>query len=97
MPVGALAYWTDRLVAKGVKHEALARRLQEAGGDDGERIRAAYLRLYGRPGRQREVELGVAFLKLPETPEPGEMKPALTRWEQYAQVLLSTNEFLYVD
>jgi cytochrome c553 len=77
--------------------KTLAKRLQGAGADDAERIRTAYLRLYGRAAREREVELGLAFLKLPETTEPGETKPALSRWEQYAQVLLSANEFSFVD
>lgn len=58
-----------------------------------ERIRRAFLLLYGRPATEREVQLGLDFLSAPDTSAEG----TLTRWQQYAQVLLSANEFLYVD
>ena len=45
----------------------------------------------GRPVTDRELSLGLAFLAAGGAPE------RLTRWEQYAQVLLSANEFMYVD
>jgi cytochrome c553 len=59
--------------------------------DDASRIRQAFLMLYGRPVTEPELQLGVSFLA---TAEP---VGGLTPWEQYAQVLLSANEFLYVD
>ena len=66
--------------------------------DDTAKIRKAFLRLYGRPATEREVRMGLDFLTAPE-PELGsnEPKPKLSRWEQYAQVLLATNEFMFVD
>jgi hypothetical protein len=67
---------------------ALVKRLSSA-KDDAVRIRHAYLLLYGRPATDRELELGLAFVAKPAT--------GLTRWEQYAQVLLSASEFLFVD
>jgi mono/diheme cytochrome c family protein len=70
--------------------KALARRLATAAADDTGRIRQAFLLLYGRPATESELHLGLEFLA---SPSDG----GLTRWEQYAQVLLSTNEFLYVD
>jgi hypothetical protein len=72
----------------------LAARLATAANDDAGRIRHAFLALYGRPATPREVEIGVEFLSGPGSPNGGQ---SLTRWEQYAQVLLSTNEFMYVD
>ena len=45
---------------------------------------------FGAP-TEREVQLGLAFLA------GGQDSGGLTRWEQYAQVLLGANEFLYVD
>jgi hypothetical protein len=36
------------------------------------------------------VKLALEFLRKPGTPE-------MTRWEQYAQLLLASNEMLYVD
>ncbi|HYT93955.1 MAG TPA: PSD1 and planctomycete cytochrome C domain-containing protein [Gemmataceae bacterium] len=72
--------------------KALAARLATTGPEDDARIRAAFLLLYGRPATEREVQLGVGFLSAGSAPQGG-----LSRWEQYAQVLLATNEFLYVD
>jgi cytochrome c553 len=68
------------------------------GTDDAARIRTAYLRLYGRPARDVEVQWGLEFLRAPEaTPGPGEPKTALSPWEQYAQALLGANEFTFID
>ncbi len=61
--------------------------------DDTAKIQKAFRHLYGRTATEREVKLGLDYLALPE-PEP---KSKLTRWEQYAQVLLATNEFTFVD
>ncbi|WP_422927876.1 DUF1553 domain-containing protein [Singulisphaera sp. PoT] len=61
--------------------------------DEAARINRAYLLLYGRPADEDETTMGVAYLG-------GEDDPAtkrLSRWERYAQVLLSSNEFLYLD
>jgi mono/diheme cytochrome c family protein len=69
----------------------VARLLTGPEPDDADRIRRAFLLLYGRPVTAPELELGLAYLSQPS----GE--GTLTRWEEYAQVLLSANEFLYVD
>jgi Protein of unknown function (DUF1553) len=64
--------------------------------DDAGRIRQAYLLLYGRPVTERELELGLAFVQV-KPAAGGNGQPGLTRWEQYAQVLLGASEFLFVD
>jgi hypothetical protein len=51
--------------------------------------------LYGRQPTPRELQLARAYLSPPASAQPG--ATGLSRWEQYAQVLLSTNEFMYVD
>jgi len=56
------------------------------------RIRHAFLLAYGRPPVQEEVELGLAYV----TAEPA-VDEKLTRWENYCQVLLASNEFMYLD
>jgi mono/diheme cytochrome c family protein len=94
--------------------QAVAARLRAAsrsdsgagvGRDDAARIRRAYLLLYGRDATERELGLGLAYLRAPEPPEP-ESAPAgphapsrdnINRWERYAQALLAANEFLFVD
>ncbi|MDR3634595.1 MAG: DUF1549 domain-containing protein [Isosphaeraceae bacterium] len=70
-------------------HGLAGRLTANASEPDAERIRRAYLLLYGRPARDREVALGIAYLA-----GGGDGPP---RWERYAQALLASNEFLYVD
>jgi hypothetical protein len=72
----------------------LAERLRKevAGDDDAadrRRIDRAYRLLYGRPAAEKEVTLGLAFLR------QGDDRPA--RWQQYAHVLLAANEMLFLD
>jgi mono/diheme cytochrome c family protein len=63
--------------------------------DDAARIRRAYQLLYGRPAAESEVRLGMGFLT--EQVRGRKNGTALSPWEEYAQALLSANEFLYVD
>jgi mono/diheme cytochrome c family protein/cytochrome c553 len=67
--------------------------------DDAERIRRAYLLLYGRPVTERERALGIAYLTAPDPAASGPAHPpsASSRWERYTQALLATNEFFFVD
>ena len=60
--------------------------------NDEARIQRAFLLAYGRPPLDVEVRIGLAYLN-------GEKDPSsqLSLWESYAQVLLGSNEFLYVD
>ncbi len=60
---------------------ALAGRLK---GADSEKIREAYQLLFARPVTEAELRLGLEFLKS-------------NPWPQYAQALLSANEFLFVN
>jgi hypothetical protein len=58
------------------------------GGDV--RVRRAYRLLFARDPDEAELRLARAFLAGPEV-------KGLTRWDMYAQVLLSSNEAIYVD
>ncbi|HSQ55488.1 MAG TPA: hypothetical protein VLM40_07060, partial [Gemmata sp.] len=69
-----------------------ASRVEKLGKTDAERITAAYRLAFGRKPGSRELELGERFLHLPPRSDD-----KLTRWQQYAQVLLASNELLYVD
>lgn len=70
---------------------AFSARLRAARPDsDQDRIEAAYRWTTGRLPDAVERELGEAFLREPDA-------PGMSRWEQYAQVLLVSNEMLYVD
>src|SRR5581483_2970751 len=58
----------------------------------GQRIQALYRRILARPANADEVSLGLTFVGRPQDPA-SRMSP----WEQYTQVLLLTNEFMFVD
>jgi hypothetical protein len=74
-----------------------ARVLSEGGPDDATRIDWLYRTLFSRPPTAREVEIGIAALGGAREPMPGEIVAPELPWESYCQVLLCTNEFMYVD
>jgi hypothetical protein len=63
---------------------ALAGRIEQMAPDPALRLQAAHRLLFHRPVSSGERQQALAFVER-------------SGWEQYAQVLLSTNEFLYVD
>ncbi|HUR54763.1 MAG TPA: DUF1553 domain-containing protein, partial [Gemmataceae bacterium] len=72
--------------------KAFSARVEKAGTTDAERVTAAYRLAFGRTPDTRELAVAERFLKL--TPNPADK---LTRWQQYAQALLASNEMMYVD
>jgi hypothetical protein len=92
VPLQQLFVLNSEFMVRNAK--ALSARLASLEKDDSGRIRQAFLILYGRPVTERELSLGMAFLSARSTPDPA---VTLSRWEQYAQVLLSANEFMFVD
>ncbi len=65
---------------------------------DEARIRQAYLLLYGRQPLPKELELGETFLKsTPEKPGYAVAGEPVTAWKEYAKILLSSNEFEFVN
>ena len=71
----------------------LAERLRrDSGEDDAARIQLAYRLLYSRAATDAEVKIGLSFLKQQSDP-----KSADQQWSKYAQVLLASNEFSYLD
>jgi hypothetical protein len=88
VPLQQLFVLNSEFMVRNAK--ALAARLNVSDKDDASRIRRAFQLLYSRPATEPEVHLGTAFLASAGS-------GPLSRWEQYAQVLLSASEFLYVD
>jgi hypothetical protein len=74
---------------------ALVARVQAEAGDTAGRIRRAHELAYGRLPAKVEERIGAAYLSARDDAEEAGSK--LTRWERYAQVLLASNEFLYID
>ncbi|MFN9987925.1 MAG: DUF1553 domain-containing protein [Pirellula sp.] len=77
--------------------KAFAARIQtEAGPNPEDQIRMGYMLAFGRPVSDRELQLGLRYLQTEESEEERN-KNQLTRWERYAQALLGSNEFMYLD
>ncbi|MBX9627032.1 MAG: PSD1 and planctomycete cytochrome C domain-containing protein [Gemmataceae bacterium] len=77
-----------------------ARGLAKRAGDgaDGAWVKAAYRAALARDPSAEEVESAVKFLASATTQPPAEgAPPPLSARERFAQVLLMSNEFLYVD
>jgi hypothetical protein len=73
--------------------KAFASRVATDAGESAEaRVRRAFRLLYARDPDGDELKLAADFLSKPDSQSMG-----VTRWEQYAQVLLVSNEALYVD
>jgi hypothetical protein len=76
--------------------------------DPAEGVRKLYLRALGRPPAADELALGIEFVQRQTTANAaafgkrkglsaGNGEPLLSPWDQLAQVLLLTNEFMFVD
>ena len=71
---------------------SFAKRLQQEETGTAPRIHRAFQLAYGRLPSPQELKLGLAYLSVEDTEAN-----KLTRWERYAQVLLGSNEFMYLD
>lgn len=69
---------------------AFAARLQGTEEADGDRISLAYRLLFAREPESEERALALNFLRKPNSSQ-------MSRWDQLAQLLLASNEMLYVD
>lgn len=85
VPLQQLFVLNSEFMARQAK--AFASRVTAVGTDDAVRIRTAFHLAYGRSPTEQEVSLGAAFLK----------SAGREAWDKYAQVLLSANEFAFVD
>jgi hypothetical protein len=64
---------------------------------DEERIDRLYRICFGRAAEKDEVALGLRFLLAEKAAQPQTPSGHLNAWEKYAQVLLLSNEFAFVD
>jgi hypothetical protein len=81
--------------------EGFARNLIAQSTDDSKRIEQAFALAWSRPPEAEEVEKGLAYLRrykeaLAEAGVP-EDKRESEAWTSYARVMVTANEFLYVD
>ena len=64
----------------------------EAPDSDSSRVKLAFQLAYGRFPSDAELNLGLAYLSAEDSEEN-----QMSRWERYAQVILASNEFMYLD
>jgi hypothetical protein len=73
--------------------QALIQQILAGKDGDKDRIQRAYVRLFGRPATEVEAQIGLDLLNRSlRTTRSHE-----AAWKEYCQVLLCTNEFIYVD
>jgi mono/diheme cytochrome c family protein len=99
VPLQQLFVLNSEFMAESARFVA-ARLLGTSPGMDGNgRIRYAYLLLYGRTPTDRELNLGKTYLHANDPKTVGAVPATAgpSRWEHYAQALLATNEFLFID
>lgn len=70
--------------------KSLVARLHSMSDSDEERIKHSYQLLYARDPEPAELQIGLSFVNAAS--DGGE----LSGWDRYAQVLLSSNEFMFV-
>jgi len=73
-----------------------ARLAKEQPKDESARIARAFALAFGRPADKAEVDSVTTYLAAADGPDDAK-KNKLTRWERFAQALLGSNEFLYLD
>jgi hypothetical protein len=70
-------------------------------GSDEERIRRAYLRAYGRPATDVEVNQAIGYLTRYESAmasvERDQSNRRARAWQSFCQVLFAGSEFIYVN
>ena len=77
--------------------KAFAKRLKtEAGDDIDARVRYAFTLAFSRPVGDTELKLAEQYLA-GANDDAEKDKNTMDRWERYAQVLLGSNEFMYLD
>ncbi len=95
VPLQRLYFMNSSFVYK--QAQAFAKRVYDEGSDTA-RIQKAYRILFGRAPTDAEIKAGVDFLAAhPETPGNQIAGQPTTAWSQYTRVLLSSNEFEFVN
>ena len=71
--------------------KAFARRLETAAPKDADRVALAFRLAFGRTPSRVEVDTSLEFVR------GADPKDRLTPWEQFAQAILASNEFQWID
>jgi mono/diheme cytochrome c family protein len=95
VPLQRLYFMNSSFVYK--QAQTFAKRVYDEGNDTA-RIQKAYRILFGRAPSEAETKTGLDFLQAhPETPGQQVAGQPTTAWNEYTRVLLSSNEFEFVN
>jgi len=72
--------------------KSFADRIEKTEKESESRVKLAYRLAFTREPTTEELALATKFLALPAGRDD-----KLTRWQQYAQILLAINELMYVE
>ena len=70
-----------------------AKRLEQSGPDDHDRLQLGWQLAYGRPPTAEEIAVAREFLQAPVESSTADQ---LNRWEQLSHALLASNEFIFL-
>jgi hypothetical protein len=94
-PLQQLLVLNSELIARQAASLSVRVR-SECPGDTAAQVARAYELLYARPPTERQIAVAVEFLA-PPTDTDGVSVPSDEAWQQYAEVLLGSNELMFVD
>jgi len=96
VPQQALFLMNGPFLKQAVKHLAALPSLTRITSHT-ERVDALHLLLYGRHASPDEIEIAQKYLAYDTTQDKADPEKYLSPWEEYLQVLLLSNEFMFVD
>ena len=71
--------------------------LAQPGQTDSQRIQQAYLMALTRRPEPREIDEGLSYIQSLQERLPPSDDTRVTAWQSFCRILISTNEFLYID
>ena len=99
VPQQALFMINSPFVIEQAKH--VMKRPELAAAKSAERVTRLYRTLFGREPSHDEIRAGLGFVEAEESalgpPSELHLMPQLRPWEKYAQVLMLSNEFVFID
>jgi hypothetical protein len=95
MPLQALALLNSEFVLE--RSKSFAARLQREASDETDRLRLAYLTAWGREPQEGHLEIACRFLEMQAAEYQADPHPSARAWIDFCQMLLASNEFLYVE
>jgi len=95
MPLQALALLNSEFAMERAR--SFAARLARDHVDENTRVQAAYLVAWGRQAYDDELKLATQFLETQTAEYQSQPEPRARAWIDFCQMLLASNEFLYVE